>query len=276
VLAAEPTATIVAGSTDVGLWVTKQMRQLDPVIFINHLTELQSIIAGEYGITIGAGVTYSRALDTIARKIPAFARLITRIGGDQVRNMGTIGGNIANGSPIGDSPPPLIALGAQLTLRSIEGVRRLPLEDYFIAYGKQDRRPGEFVESVFVPYPVADAKFAVYKISKRRDEDITAVLGAFYLLLDEAERVTEIRIAFGGMAAIPKRARNVEAELIGKPWSEATIEAARPAFDADFQPLTDWRATAEYRQLTAKNLLTRFYLETVGAPAELKRFEEVA
>lgn len=183
VLAAEPTATIVAGSTDVGLWVTKQMRQLDPVIFINHLTELQSIIAGEYGITVGAGVTYTRALETIARKIPAFARLITRIGGDQVRNMGTIGGNIANGSPIGDSPPPLIALGAQLTLRSIEGVRRLPLEDYFIAYGKQDRKPGEFVESVFVPYPVADTKFAVYKISKRRDEDITAVLGAFYLVL---------------------------------------------------------------------------------------------
>ncbi len=276
VLAAEPMATIVAGSTDVGLWVTKQMRELDPVIFINHLTELQSIIAGEYGITIGAGVTYTRALETIARKIPAFARLITRIGGDQVRNMGTIGGNIANGSPIGDSPPPLIALGAQLTLRSIEGVRRLPLEDYFIAYGKQDRKPGEFVESVFVPYPVTDAKFAAYKISKRRDEDITAVLGAFYLVLDEAERVTEIHIAFGGMAAIPKRARSVEAELIGKPWSEATIEAARPAFDADFQPLTDWRATAEYRQLTAKNLLTRFYLETVGAPAELKRFEEVA
>jgi xanthine dehydrogenase small subunit len=276
IIAAEPAATIVAGSTDVGLWVTKQMRQLNPVVFINHLTELQSIIAGDYGISIGAGVTYSRALETIARKLPAVARLITRIGGEQVRNMGTIGGNIANGSPIGDSPPPLIALGAQLTLRSVEGARRMPLEDYFIAYGKQDRRPGEFVESVFVPYPVAEAKFAVYKISKRRDEDITAVLGAFYLVLDEAERVAEIRIAFGGMAATPKRARSVEAELIGKVWSEATIEAARPAFDADFQPLTDWRATAQYRQLTAKNLLTRFYLETVGAPAELKRFEEVA
>ncbi|MBB3309317.1 xanthine dehydrogenase small subunit [Rhizobium sp. BK196] len=276
VLATEPTATVIAGSTDVGLWVTKQMQHLNPVVFITHLTELQTITAGEYGIAIGAGVTYTRAFDTIARKIPAFARLITRIGGEQVRNMGTIGGNIANGSPIGDSPPPLIALGAQLTLRSAEGARTIPLEDYFVAYGKQDRKPGEFVESVFVPYPVADAKFAVYKISKRRDEDITAVLGAFYLLLDEAERVTEIRIAFGGMAAIPKRARSVEAELIGKIWNEATIEAARPAFDADFQPLTDWRASADYRQLAAKNLLTRFYLETVGAPAELKRFEEVA
>lgn len=276
ILAAEPAATIVAGSTDVGLWVTKQMKQLNPVVFINHLTELQSIIAGETGITIGAGVTYTRALETIARKIPTVARLITRIGGEQVRNMGTIGGNIANGSPIGDSPPPLIALGAQLTLRSTAGTRTLPLEDYFIAYGRQDRRRDEFVESLFVPYPAADAKFAVYKISKRRDEDITAVLGAFHLVLDETEHVTDIRIAFGGMAATPKRARRVEAELIGKIWNEATIEATRPAFDADFQPLTDWRATAEYRQLTAKNLLTRFYLETVGAPAELKRFEEVA
>ncbi|MBX5152429.1 xanthine dehydrogenase small subunit [Rhizobium lentis] len=275
VLSQEPDAILVAGSTDVGLWVTKQMRRLSPVVFINHLSELQSVTENEDGVTIGAGVSYTGAFAAIAKKIPALGRLIDRIGGEQVRNMGTIGGNIANGSPIGDSPPPLIALGATLTLRSLEGQRKMPLEDFFIAYGKQDRRPGEFVESVFVPYPKA-SRFAAYKITKRRDEDITAVLGAFLLTLDDAETVTDIRVAFGGMAATPKRARTVEGELIGKPWTEATIEATRPAFDADFQPLTDWRATAEYRQLTAKNLLTRFYLETVGAPAELKRFEEVA
>ncbi|MGG7580031.1 xanthine dehydrogenase small subunit [Rhizobium sp. Nf11,1] len=275
VLSQEPDAIVVAGSTDVGLWVTKQMRRLSPVVFINHLSELQSVTENEDGVTIGAGVSYTGAFAAIAKKIPALGRLIDRIGGEQVRNMGTIGGNIANGSPIGDSPPPLIALGATLTLRSLEGQRKMPLEDFFIAYGKQDRRPGEFVESVFVPYPKA-SRFAAYKITKRRDEDITAVLGAFLLTLDDAETVTDIRVAFGGMAATPKRARTVEGELIGKPWTEAAIEATRPAFDADFQPLTDWRATAEYRQLTAKNLLTRFYLETVGAPAELKRFEEVA
>ncbi|PDT32052.1 xanthine dehydrogenase small subunit [Rhizobium sp. L9] len=275
VLSQEPDAIVVAGSTDVGLWVTKQMRRLSPVVFINHLSELQSVTENEDGVTIGAGVSYTGAFAAIAKKIPALGRLIDRIGGEQVRNMGTIGGNIANGSPIGDSPPPLIALGATLTLRSLEGQRKMPLEDFFIAYGKQDRRPGEFVENVFVPYPKA-SRFAAYKITKRRDEDITAVLGAFLLTLDDAETVTDIRVAFGGMAATPKRARTVEGELIGKPWTEATIEATRPAFDADFQPLTDWRATAEYRQLTAKNLLTRFYLETVGAPAELKRFEEVA
>ena len=276
ILADEPTATVVAGSTDVGLWVTKQMRALNPVVFINHLSELQTIVAGEGGFTIGAGVTYSRAFETIAKKVPTLGRLITRIGGEQVRNMGTIGGNIANGSPIGDSPPPLIALGATVRLRSTEGTRMLRLEDYFIDYGKQDRRPGEFVESLFVPYPAEDTRFAVYKITKRRDEDITAVLGAFYLTLDEQGDVNDIRIAFGGMAGTPKRARAVENQLLGRPWTEDTIEAARDAFDTDYQPLSDWRATAEYRQLTAKNLLTRFYLETTGAPAELRRFEEVA
>ncbi|MBO9196575.1 xanthine dehydrogenase small subunit [Rhizobium sp. 16-449-1b] len=276
ILADEPKATIVAGSTDVGLWVTKQMRALNPVVFINHLQELQTITSGEGGITIGAGVTYTRAFETIASKVPTLGRLITRIGGEQVRNMGTIGGNIANGSPIGDSPPPLIALGATVKLRSTEGTRMLRLEDYFIDYGKQDRRLGEFVESLFVPYPAEDTHFAVYKITKRRDEDITAVLGAFYLTLDEQGDVNDVRIAFGGMAGTPKRARAVENELIGRPWSEETIEAVRDAFDSDFQPLSDWRATAEYRQLTAKNLLTRFYLETTGAPAELRRFEEVA
>jgi xanthine dehydrogenase small subunit len=276
VLAEEPGATIVAGSTDVGLWVTKQMRALNPVVFINHLPELQSITTGAGGLTIGAGVTYSRAFDAIARKVPTLGRLIDRIGGDQVRNMGTIGGNVANGSPIGDSPPPLIALGATVKLRSVSGTRMLRLEDFFIDYGKQDRRPGEFVESLFVPYPAEDTQFAVYKITKRRDEDISAVLGAFYLTLDTQGDVNDIRIAFGGMAATPKRARAVETALMGKPWNEETIDAARDAFDTDYQPLSDWRATSEYRQLTAKNLLMRFYLETSGTPAELKRFEEVA
>ena len=271
VLADEPTATVVAGSTDVGLWVTKQMRRLNPVVFINHLTDLQKIVVEDNGLTIGAGVTYSRAFAVIGEKIPAFANHINRIGGEQVRNMGTIGGNIANGSPIGDTPP-LIALGATVRLRSTAGTRSLPLEDFFIDYGKQDRHPGEFVESIFVPYPTKGTHFAVYKISKRRDEDISAACGAFHLSLDAAGNVEDIRIAFGGMAGTPKRARTVEAELIGKPWTEVTVMAARDAFDSDYTPLTDWRASAEYRQLTAKNLLIRFYLETSGAPQELKRF----
>ncbi|MDR6816688.1 xanthine dehydrogenase small subunit [Neorhizobium sp. 2083] len=273
ILADEPEATIVAGATDVGLWVTKQMRLLNPVIFINHLTELQSITSEEAGITIGAGVSYAQAFDVLVDEIPPLGRLIDRIGGQQVRNMGTIGGNIANGSPIGDTPPPLIALGAELTLRSHSGRRTIPLEDYFLAYGKQDRLPTEFVEKVFVPRPAEGSHFAVYKISKRRDEDISALCGAFHLTLDADGKVEKIRIAFGGMAATPKRAKHVEDALLGEVWNWGTVSAVRDAFGEDYQPLTDWRATAEYRSLTARNLLTRFFLETAGAPAELRRFE---
>ncbi|CAN7533070.1 xanthine dehydrogenase small subunit [Rhizobium sp. LjRoot30] len=276
ILAEEPTATLVAGSTDVGLWVTKQMRPLNPVVFINGINELQTIQRGERGLTIGAGVTYSQAMAVLAETVPAFAGLVNRIGGEQVRNMGTIGGNIANGSPIGDTPPPLIALGASVNLRSRGGSRMVPLDIFFIAYGKQDRRPDEFVESIFVPLPEEGTRLAVYKITKRRDEDITAVCGAFNLTLGEDGTVRTVRIAYGGMAATPKRALSVEAALRGKVWTEETVIAAQGEYDRDFKPLTDWRASAEYRQLTAKNLLLRFFLETSGAPQELKRFEEVA
>ncbi|MHA7968380.1 xanthine dehydrogenase small subunit [Rhizobium sp. CAU 1783] len=272
VLAREPGATIVAGATDVGIWVTKQMRELDPVVFINHLTDLQHVATDERAITLGAGVSYSRAFDTLRSEIPAVGRLIERIGGQQVRNMGTIGGNIANGSPIGDTPPALIALDATIRLRSTAGGREIALEDFFIDYGKQDRRAGEFVESIRIPRPEPGSHFAVYKISKRRDEDISALCGAFHLTLGDDNTVSRIRIAFGGMAGTPKRARAVEAALIGKPWTEATIVTARDAFDEAYKPLTDWRATAEYRSLTARNLLTRFFLETTGTPQELKRF----
>ena len=189
--------------------------------------------------------------------------------------MGTIGGNIANGSPIGDTPPPFIALGATLTLRKGKKRRTIPLEDFFIGYGKQDRKPGEFVEAVHVPVPAKNAKFAIYKITKRRDEDITATLGAFLLKLSKNGNVESVRIAYGGMAATPKRAKAVEAALAGKPWNEATVEAALPAYDSDFTPLTDMRASAEYRQLAAKNLLRRFWVETTGtkAPVQVTRNE---
>jgi xanthine dehydrogenase small subunit len=275
VLEAEPNATIVAGSTDVGLWVTKFMREISPAVFIGGLDELRTISERDGVISIGAGVTYTEAFSTLARRIPALGPLFDRIGGDQVRNMGTIGGNIANGSPIGDTPPPFIALGATLTLRKGNERRTMPLEDFFVAYGKQDRQPGEFVEAVDVPIPAKAVHFAVHKITKRRDEDITAVLGAFHLTLAGNGAVSDIRIAYGGMAATPKRAKAVEAALIGKAWSEAAVEAALDACEKDFTPLTDMRASAEYRMLVAKNLLRRFYLETTGtkAPLQVSRHE---
>ncbi len=276
ILAAEPKATIVAGSTDVGLWVTKMMRDISPVVFIGHLAELRTISEDNGTISIGAGVTYTEAFSFLAKRIPALGSLINRIVGEQVRNMGTIGGNIANGSPIGDTPPPLIALNAKLTLRKGAERRTIPLEEFFIAYGKQDRQSGEFVEAVHVPVPLEGSQFAIHKISKRFEEDITAALGAFHLTLDHEGKVASIRIAYGGMAATPKRALAVEAALIGRQWNEATIDAALQAYSIDYQPLSDMRATADYRLLVAKNLLRRFYAETQGESEGLRQPRIVA
>jgi xanthine dehydrogenase small subunit len=275
VLDAEPKARIVAGATDVGLWVTKFMRAIAPVVFVGHLDELRRTSEKDGVLTIGAGVSYTEAFRVLAGRVPPLATLIDRIGGEQVRNMGTIGGNIANGSPIGDTPPPLIALGATLTLRKGKARRTIPLEEFFIDYGKQDRQAGEFVEAVHVPLPKPESRFAVYKVTKRRDEDITATLGAFSLILDGSGTVETIRVAYGGMAATPKRARAVEAALAGKPWTRATVDRAMEEYGKDFQPLTDMRASADYRMLASKNLLVRFFLETSGhaGPVQVGRYE---
>ncbi|HEV7292751.1 MAG TPA: xanthine dehydrogenase small subunit [Devosia sp.] len=266
-----PEATIVAGSTDVGLWVTKFMRSIGPVIFIGHLQELKRIAENDSELRFYAGVSYSEALPLLSQYFAGISELWNRVAGEQIRNMGTIGGNIANGSPIGDTPPPLIALGAKLHLRRGEHRREIKLEDYFLAYGKQDRQPGEFVESVTVPHLPAGEQFAVYKISKRREEDISTLCGAFRVFVNDAGKVGMARIAFGGMAATPKRAKAVEAELVGKPWSQETIEAAIAAFAVDYQPITDMRASADYRLLAAQNLLQRFFLETTGQGQRLSR-----
>ena len=207
----------------------------------------------------------------IAATFPAMGELWNRVAGEQIRNMGTIGGNIANGSPIGDTPPPFIALGAKLHLRRGAHRREIRLEDYFLAYGKQDRAPGEFVESVTLPKLPAGETFAVYKLSKRREEDISTVCGAFRVFINDGGTVGMVRIAFGGMAATPKRAKAVEAALLGKPWVQGTIEAALAAFAEDYQPISDMRASAEYRLLTAQNLLRRFFLETTGEGQRLRR-----
>ncbi|MDP3524296.1 MAG: xanthine dehydrogenase small subunit [Hoeflea sp.] len=268
---AHPEATIVAGSTDVGLWVTKHMRAIAPVILVGHLDGLKEISLDENGLTLGAGVSYTAARGALVAAYPQMAELWDRIGGAQVRNMGTIGGNIANGSPIGDTPPPLIALDATVTLRKGSSRRTLPLEAFFIEYGKQDRQKGEFVESVFAPALAEDAFFAVYKISKRRDEDISALCGAFRVTLDGEGRVGSARIAVGGMAGTPKRAKAAEAALLGQAWTWDTISQAREALATDYQPLSDWRASAQYRMLSAQNLMIRFFLETCGAPVRIER-----
>jgi xanthine dehydrogenase small subunit len=267
---ANPTGTLVAGATDVGLWVTKFMRDIGPMIYVADIPDLHGIAQVDGALRIGAAVTYSEAQAAVTRMVPQLEEFWLRIGGQQVRNAGTIGANIANGSPIGDTPPPLIALGASIVLRKGKARREVKLEDFFIAYGKQDRQPGEFVESVIIPSVPAGEHFAAYKISKRRDEDISSVCAAFRVKV-EGGKVASVTIAYGGMAATPKRASAVEAALLGKPWTMATVEAALPAYSTDYQPLTDMRASAEYRLLVAQNLLRRFFLETTGAAERLTR-----
>jgi xanthine dehydrogenase small subunit len=261
IIADHPEATLLAGATDVGLWVTKQHRELTMVVYLGQIKELRNLDVSEDSIRIGAGVTYSEAWKPLADLYPDVGELIRRIASTQIRNSGTIGGNIANGSPIGDTPPALIALEATLHLRSNNGARNIPLEDFFIDYGKQDLKPGEFVEAVSVPRPRADTKFATYKISKRFDQDISAVCAAFHLAL-KGETVENIRICYGGMAGTPKRAHATEKALIGKVWNEETVSEALPLMTEDYQPLSDMRASERYRMLTAQNLLRKFYIET--------------
>lgn len=263
VLSAHPDATVLAGGTDVGLWVTKQHRSLDVVVSLNEAVELRAIRETDKAIEIGAGARYSDAYGRLAALWPDFGEVLRRLGSTLIRNSGTIGGNIANGSPIGDSPPLLIALGAILTLRRGDTTRSLPLEDYFIAYCKQDRRPGEFVLSVSLPKPKPGAVFKAWKISKRFDQDISALCGAFHLTMD-GDRVTSARIAFGGMAATPRRAGACEAALTDRLFDEATLERAVTALDSDFAPISDMRASAAYRAAAARGLLRKLWLETQG------------
>lgn len=253
-----PDATLVAGCTDVGLWVNKSFRNISPVISLSHLDELHAITVDDNVITLGACVTYSEAATILLTEIPQLQEYWYRIGGEQVRNMGTIGGNVANGSPIGDTPPVLLALDATLTLRSSDGTRSLPLNEFFIDYGVQNCRKGELIESITIPLPDRLTRFAAYKISKRRDEDISTLCCAYSLALDNGV-VADVKLAYGGMAAVPKRASHTEKLLTGKTWNQQSIDAAKESLKAEFTPLSDWRASAEYRREVSANLLQRFF-----------------
>ncbi|MEC9433107.1 MAG: xanthine dehydrogenase small subunit [Pseudomonadota bacterium] len=266
---AHPDAVIVAGATDVGLWITKRLDEPATLIFVNRVKGFDRIVETDTGLELGAGATYARAAAALGRLSPDLGELVRRLGSTQVRNSGCVGANIANGSPIGDGPPPLIALGAELVLRKGAAERTIPLEAFFLAYGKQDLAPGEYVSAVRIPRPADPAALKIFKISKRFDQDITATLGAF-LIRVEAGSVASASIVFGGMAGTPKRAAAVEAALVGRPWTLETVEAALPAFAEDFQPMTDMRASAEYRLKAARNLLLKVFHESAETKPETR------
>lgn len=258
-----PKARILAGGTDIGLWVTKHHLDLDELIYLGDVKELQVLETGDTHIEIGAAVTVTQAQEMIGERFADMGEMYRRFASPPIRNAATIGGNVANGSPIGDSMPGLIALGSSLVLRKGSSTRELPLDEFYLAYQKTALEPGEFVERVRIPLEPADRIFKMYKITKRFDQDISAVCGAFSFRVDDGI-LRDVRICYGGMAAIPKRANECEKALEGEPWTEANVEAGMEALDRDYEPIDDMRASAEYRGLITRNLLRKLFLETSG------------
>jgi len=268
-LEAAPDSLLLAGGTDIGLWVTKHLRKLPPIVYLGEVAELQAIEIGDNHLRIGAAVALTDAWREIVARIPALAEVAERFGSPPVRNSGTLCGNIANGSPIGDAMPALIALGAYIELRCGAATRELGLEDFYLGYQQKALDPGEFVVAVHVPVPDAAMHIASYKWSKRIDQDISAVCVAFALRC-EGDRISALRIAYGGMAPIPARAHHAEAALVGKTWDETSADAAIAALTQDFEPISDMRASADYRLRAAGNLLRRFLLEHRPRSAPLR------
>ena len=263
ILATHDDATLLAGGTDVGLWVTKQHRELGTVVYTGKVAELNRLEVSSTHIEIGAAVTLSDAMPLIVEHYPDLDELMRRFASPPIRNAGTLGGNVANGSPIGDSMPALMAAGTSLILRSAEGTRELPLDDFYLDYGVNALASGEFIETIRIPLPGDGTILHSHKLSKRFDQDISAVCTAYRLELD-GDEVGSFRMACGGLAATVRRATRCESVVNGSNWNEVTIRAAMQALAEDFAPITDMRASAAYRLRGAQNLLYRFYLETTG------------
>ena len=262
-LAEYPDATVLAGGTDIGLWVTKLHRELPTLIYTGEVAGLGDVDVSDTHIEIGAAVSLTDAMPVILEHYPLLDELLRRFASPPIRNAGTLGGNIANGSPIGDSMPALMAAGTSLVLRSLDGAREVDLDDFYHGYQRNDLRHGEFVERIRIPLPGENVGLYSYKLSKRFDQDISAVCTAYRIELDD-DHVKSIRVACGGLAETIRRAVHCEEALQGEIWNEETISKGMDAFAKDFEPITDMRASADYRLRGGQNLLRRLYLETRG------------
>jgi len=268
-LESAPDSVLLAGGTDIGLWVTKQLRDLPALIYLGDVPELTRIEERPEELWIGAAVTLTDAWPVLLARFPALAEQTERFASPPIRNSATLCGNLANGSPIGDSIQMLIALEARLELRRGATVRRLPLEDFYLEYLKKDLSAGEYVAGVAIPPAKKGQLLASYKLSKRIDQDISAVAATFCVTLSGMQ-VTEARLAYGGLAGIPRRAHHAERALLSGGWTPAGIEGSVAALATDFEPLTDLRASGDYRLKAAGNLLRRFYLQQQGGHAALR------
>ncbi|EPJ47622.1 MAG: XdhA protein [Osedax symbiont Rs1] len=272
-----PDSTLVAGGTDLAIGITQHAQRYHQLISINQVSQLQIFTVNDRQIEIGAALSLHLCQQKIAPYFDDFAQLLERFASLQIRHQGTLGGNIANASPIGDTPPALIALSAKLQLRKGTQTRQVELEDFFIDYRKTSLASGEFIEKIIIPLPAAQSlapldtllpasdcsgyAFKVYKVSKRLDDDISAICAASYIHLDQQRTIIAIKLAYGGMAATPKRAKLTEAALLGKTFTQQNIEAALANLAKDFTPMSDFRASSDYRLLVAQNLLRKLYIE---------------
>ncbi|MFN3437079.1 MAG: xanthine dehydrogenase small subunit [Acidovorax sp.] len=264
--AAHPAAQVVAGCTDVGLWVTKQHKQYERILDVTRVAELRQIQQGAHDITIGAAATLTDAFAALTAQWPQLHTFATRFAGLPVRNSGTLGGNVANGSPIGDSMPLLIALRAQMVLASVRGERAMALEELYTGYRQNVMAPDELLVRIVVPRPSVTEALRAYKISKRFDDDISAVCLVINLDI-EANVVRRASIGAGGVAATPARARQTEAALVDQPWNADTVARAAQALQSEFNPISDMRASGAYRRTVLASLLQRFWLESQGEEA---------
>jgi xanthine dehydrogenase small subunit len=270
-----PESVLLAGGTDVGLWITKQLRELPPILYLGDVAELDRIDEHDGALEIGAAVSLTDAYAAVVERYPMLAELASRFGSPPVRNSGTLCGNLANGSPIGDSMPVLIALGAEVVLRRGATERSIRLEALYRCYRETTLGKGEFVRAVRIPTPQEGRIVGTYKVSKRFDQDISAVCAGYAVTLRDG-CVSEARIAYGGMAAIPRRGFAAEAALQGKPWTLASVQDAARSLRSDFEPISDMRASAAYRSRVAAALLERFFsAHAPGRDAAPIRVEEL-
>lgn len=256
----QPQARLLAGGTDLALTITQQFQALPLIIDMNQVEELKGITVTKSQIRIGAMATLQACHDELQSCIPAFFQVLERFASPQIRNHGTLAGNLANASPVGDGAPMLLALGAVVELRCGDNVRLLPLSEFFLSYRKTALQPGEFINALIIERDAISPTFAAWKISKRMDDDISTVFGAFNLHLNEGV-VVSAYLAFGGMAAIPARAKRAEQRLLGAPLNSQTLEQVCEALAEDFQPLSDFRGSGRYRLKVAQNLLKRLLLQ---------------
>jgi xanthine dehydrogenase small subunit len=260
-----PDAVVIAGATDTALRVTKQHERLLKVLDLSGVPELKEFHVQDDCVIVGAGLPLNRLMPLVREDLPALYDMLKVFGSPQIRNLATLGGNLGTASPIGDTLPVLMAYGANVTLQSTKGSRSLGVDEFITGYRTTDCHDDELITAVEIPKPEGLTWIRSYKVSKRKDLDISSVSGAFRLTLDERDAVRDIRLVYGGMARTPHRAVKTESFLLGRPWDRESVERAMPLIDTDFTPIDDVRASGEFRRIAARNLLLKFWHETSGA-----------